>query len=665
MKKKPQFRNNNIALPVMYRDVQIRKEDIDEKNRTVELTFSSEFKVQRFGWFGDSWLEILDHNPDSVMMDRIRAAGPLLVMHDRSKQVGVVQTAEIADKKGKAKVRFGKSGYAEEIFQDVIDEIRKTVSVGYLIHEVTLETERDDGPDEYRITKWEPMEISLEPTPADYSIGVGRDNDNTQVFPVKIINQKTERNFQMKKIRIQDPDNPGQFIEVDENDERVARSKEKFGDDYLYRSAAPAPTPTPAPANRSNGSEPDVSQARNNEVNRVNAIMETGRRLKLPEQMISRAVGDPNVTFEQFNRDAWAEVDKRKGGERVIDTTEANLDLSNRDINQYSFLRAIRAAIKNDWSKAGFELECSRAIEKMFGRDAQGFFVPHDVLVRKNVPVGLFNREITTSSGGSGVVATDKMPENFIEALRNRARVVQLGAFMLTGLVGNISIPKQTGAATAYWVTEGSDLTTSDSAFGEVALSPKTVGAFTPYTRNMLLQSNPSIEALVMNDLINVVALAVDNGALNGSGASGQPTGVANTSGIGGVTGTSLGWAGVVEFETDVAAANADIASMAYLTNATVNGLLKTREKATGTAQFLAMNNEMNGYPVAVSNQVASGNMFFGVWSQLILAFWGALDIMVDPYTNARSGGVIIQAFQSVDVGVRHAAAFSLSSSIT
>ena len=645
--------NNSVELPVMYRDILIRKEDINNDDRTVDLTFSSEFKVKRQGWFGDSWLEILDHSPESVHLDRIRAAGPLLVMHDRSKQVGVVESVEIADKKGKAKVRFGKSDFAEEIFKDVQDEIRKTISVGYLIHEVTLEVERDDGPDEYRITDWEPMEISLEPTPADFSIGVGRENEKQQLHPVKIINNNNlGRNLDMKKVRIADTANPGQFIEVDENDARVAQA-----------SAAPAvvaPVTPVAPV--------DVSQSRKEageaETKRVNAILLTGNRLKISQDIINRAVANPDVSAEQFNREAWAEVDKRKG-DSVIDTSEANLDLSNRDISKYSFLRAVRAQIKGDWSNAGFELECSKAVEKMFHRDAQGFFVPHDVLVRKNVPVGLFNREISTSGDGSGLIATDKMPESFIEALRNRAKVIGLGAFMLTGLVGNISVPKQTGAGTAYWVTEGSDVTTSDSAFDEVALSPKTVGAFTPYTRNMLLQSNPSIEALVMNDLLNVLALAVDLGALHGTGASGQPTGIAATSGIGAVTGTSLDWAAVVEFETDVAAANADIGSMAYLTNATVNGLLKTREKSSGYPVFLNEKGEMNGYPVAVSNQVSSGDMFFGVWSQLLLAFWGALDILIDPFTNAASGGVIIRAFQSVDVGVRHAAAFSYSSNIT
>lgn len=646
MKKKL---NNPVELPVMYRDVIIRQEDINAEDRTVDLSFSSEFKVTRFGWFGDSWVEILDHNPRSVRMDRIRAAGALLVMHDRSKQVGIVESAEIADGKGNAKVRFGKSGYAEEIFQDVIDGIRKTISVGYMIHEVKLETERDDGMDEYRITDWEPVEISLEPTPADYSVGVGRENEKQKLYPVKIINNNSnEGNSDMKKVRITDPENPGQFIEVDENDPRAKREENP-----------------PVIATRSVDTSQSQKEARDAEKKRVNAIMLTGRRLKLSDDFINRAIDDENCSVEKFNRDAWAEVDKRKGSEQIIDTTEANLNLSNRDISNYSLLRAIRAQIKNDWSKAGFELECSRAIEKMFNREAQGFFVPHDILVRKNVPVGLFQRELTTSGDGSGVVATEKMPESFIEALRNRTKVIGLGAFMLTGLVGNISIPKQTGAATAYWVTEGSDVTTSDSAFGEVALSPKTVGAMTPYTRNMILQSNPSIEALVMNDLINVIALAVDNGALNGSASAGQPRGLANQSGIGAVTGTTLDWDAVVEFETDVAAANADVGTMAYLTNATVGGILKTREKATSTAQFLMMMGEMNGYPVAISNQVSSGDMFFGVWSQLILAFWGALDILVDPFTNAASGGVIIHAFQSVDVGCRHAAAFSYSSNIT
>lgn len=664
------MKRNKIVteLPIQYREIQIRKEDVNKEDRTIELTFSSEFKVVRQGYFGDSWIEILDHNEKSVDLSRIRAGGPLLVMHDRSQQVGVITSAEIQDKKGRATAKFGRSQFATEIFNDVVDEIRTSVSVGYVIHEVTLEVERDDGPDEYRITKWEPIEISLEPTPADYSIGVGRNNERPSMHPVKIINKnqtQNERNYEMKKFRIPDPENMDRTIEVDENDPRAIAYMRSVTPEPVIRQVEDPPAPATAPA--------DFSAARDKEITRVNTILDIGRRLKIDQRVIDDAVRNPKISVEEFNRTAWSAVDARAaanpGIDNLIDTDEAILDLSNRDISNYSLLRAIRAAIKNDWSKAGFEQECSREIEKMFGREAEGFFVPHDILVRKNVPVGVYGnqkREISTSSGGTGTVGTAHLAGNFIELLRNRSAVTQLGAFMLTGLTGNVAIPKQTGAATAYWVTEGSDVTTSDSAYGQVTLSPKTVGAETPYTRQMLLQSNPSIEALVMNDLINVISLAVDNGALNGSAASGQPRGVKNQSGVGSVTGTSLGWDAVVEFETDVAAANADIASMAYLTNATVNGLLKTRAKIGSTYPvFLVENGQMNGYPVKVSNQVAAANMFFGVWSQLVIGMWGALDILVDPYTNAKSGGVIIHAFQSVDIAVRHAAAFSVSTSIT
>ncbi|GAG82190.1 unnamed protein product, partial [marine sediment metagenome] len=185
----------------------------------------------------------------------------------------------------------------------------------------------------------------------------------------------------------------------------------------------------------------------------------------------------------------------------------------------------------------------------------------------------ILQREIKTTAGGTGLVATEQLPQNFIEALRNKTKVIGLGALTLSGLVGDIAIGKQSGVATAYWVAEGGDVSESDSAYTVLPMAPKTVGAATPYSRQMLMQSNPSIDILVMSDLATVLALAFDLAAIDGTGANNQPTGVLNTNGIGSVIGTTLGWDAVVEFETDVNAANADIASMAYLTAAVVGGI--------------------------------------------------------------------------------------------
>jgi HK97 family phage major capsid protein len=245
---------------------------------------------------------------------------------------------------------------------------------------------------------------------------------------------------------------------------------------------------------------------------------------------------------------------------------------------------------------------------------------------------------------------------------------------MLTGLVGNIAIPRQTGGATAYWVAESGAPTESAQAFDQVTMSPKTVGAFSDISRKLLLQSSIDIESFVRRDLATVLGLAIDLAGINGSGASNQPTGVLNVSGIGSVAGGTNGlaptFAHIVELETDVAVANADIGSLGYMTNAAVRGKLKTTEKASSTGQFVWEGGELNGYRAKVSNQVPSNltkgtssgvcsAIIFGNWADLIIGMWGGLDLMVDPYTGSTAGTVRVVALQDVDVAVRHAESFS------
>ncbi|KAE9624225.1 phage major capsid protein, partial [Parasedimentitalea maritima] len=142
---------------------------IDVEKRTVEVAVSSEYPFRR--WFG---MEILDHSPESVDLTRLKNGAPLLDMHDESRQIGVVEDAWLdGDRKLRAKVRFSRSAAAEEVWQDVVDGIRRHISTRYMILEMVLESERD-GVDTYRVTRWEPFEVSSVPIPVDPTVGVGR-----------------------------------------------------------------------------------------------------------------------------------------------------------------------------------------------------------------------------------------------------------------------------------------------------------------------------------------------------------------------------------------------------------------------------------------------------------------------------------------------------------
>lgn len=361
------------------------------------------------------------------------------------------------------------------------------------------------------------------------------------------------------------------------------------------------------------------------------------------------------------------------------------IGLSDKEVERFSFVRLIAAqASPNDAAVqrvAGFEREVSTAAANALGIAPKGMFVPIDVL-RAPFP---FQRALNvgTPTAGGNTVQTDVVGSSFIEMLTNRLMVKTLGATVLTDLSGNVAIPRQTAASTAYWVAEGGAPTESDQAFDQVTLTPHTAGAFTDYTRRLLLQSSIDVEAFVRLDLATRITTGIDLAAINGSGSSNQPRGILNTSGIGSVAGGTNGaaptLANIVALESAVAAANADVGSLAYLTNAKVRGKLKTVDvSAAGAGKFLWGDaptvqpgiGNLNGYRAGVSNQVPSNlvkgtsgavcsAIIFGNWADLLIGMWSGLDVLVDPYSNSTTGTVRVVAFQDIDIALRQAASFA------
>ena len=369
-----------------------------------------------------------------------------------------------------------------------------------------------------------------------------------------------------------------------------------------------------------------------------------------------------SLTVDDFRKVALESISKEKPKAMI----SPEIGMSRKEAESFSMVRAINALATNNWSKAGFELEASNAQAEKLGKEARGFFMPVEVQQR-DLTVG-------TATAGGHTVATDLLSGSFIDALRNKLTVMDLGATMMTGLNGNVAIPAMAGGTTAYWVSESGSPTKAQATFRQVAMTPKTVGAFSDLSRRLLLQSSVDIENLIRSDLATTLATAIDLAAIHGSGSSNQPTGILATSGIGNVAGGTNGaaptYAHIVALETEVAKDNAANGSLAYLTNAVVRGKLLTTEKAANTAQFVwEGQNSMRGYNAEVSNQVSStltkGNqsassaIIFGNWNDLMIGMWGGLDINVDTSTGSSSGTVRIVGLQDIDIAVRHAQSFA------
>ena len=591
-----------IDMPMKYRTIDLSKHSyLDEEKRVVRVGVSSEEPVERS--FG---MEVLGHSADDINMEFINSGrAPLLLDHDMTKQIGVIEEFKLDEtaKRTTAVVRFGKSALAREVFEDVADGIRMNISVGYRIDK--LERYENNGETYYK-AQWTPMEVSSVSVPADQSrlVGVGRSKDKQHKnIEVKLMENEKKQDINLDEVRTQT---------IDEAKAEFKRNSKEIID----------------------------LAARHNK-----------------RDLADKAISD-GISVEEFRGVLLENISNNTPLE-----TPSDIGMTKKEVRQFSLVKAIRAMANPSDRKAqedaAFEFECSAEAARQYGKDAQGIMLPAEVL-------RTWKQRDINSSDDSTLIAEDYRGGDFIDVLRNSSSVMQAGATMLRGLQGNVVIPKKTAAASAGWIaTEGAAAAESEFTSGSVTMSPKVIGAFTDATRLLLQQSSLDVENLIRDDLTQSIATAIDLGALAGSGSSGQPTGISNTSGINTTTFAAANptWAEIVAMESAVANDNALNGSLGYICRPADFGTLKTTEKATGTAQFVVSpDNSMNGYNVIRSNQVTSGDFYFGNFADLLIGMYGGLDITVDPYALSTSGGVRIVALQTVDVAVRHAVSFCKSS---
>jgi HK97 family phage major capsid protein len=588
-----------IKTGTLNRHFSFERANVDEDSRTLTLSFSSEAPVER--WFGT---EVLSHSPGSVDLTRLNSKAGLLANHDLNDQIGVVESAKIENGRGIATVRFSKSERGEEFYQDVLDGIRSGVSVGYVIDEMEEKSERV-----FEATRWSPHEISLVSTPADLSATVMRsdavEGDNlTRV--IKLI--KEDPKMEDQKID----------IETVRNEARDAALKE--------------------------------------EQLRVRTINEMAKDAPYLRELADKALND-GFALDHFQREAFEATKKelaRKPDLAADIASPLNVDLSRSEKESYSLLRAIYASANGDWSKAGLEKEISDTIAQRSGQSNGGFYMPADMQWgRRDLTVG-------TNNAGGFLVGTDHDGASFIDALRAAMVTTRLGARVMSNLQGNVAIPKLATGTSTYWVAEDGAPTEGQPVFSSINLTPKNLASFVQISRNLLVQSDPSVEAVVQADITAAIAVAIDAAALAGTGSSNQPTGILATTGIGSVSFSSAGaptFAEIVAIESAISADNAMGANMAFVTTPALAGTLKTTTKDSGSGRFVSEDNAIMGYSVNPTSSMTANTILLGDFSQLMIAQFGAVEVITD--RNAQTGQLTLGLHAMVDVGVRHAESFA------
>ena len=406
----------------------------------------------------------------------------------------------------------------------------------------------------------------------------------------------------------------------------------------------------------------DLREARALKVTEMRAMLakaeQEKRSLSADETARFDALKGEVQTLESDEQRAqfMADMERRQAGDPVADKPAAQLE------QRVSLLKVLQSAMEGR-SLTGAEAEYAAETERRTGRKAQGVFVP----------MSLFEQRANTTTTAAALVGTDHRADLYINPLRNALLARRLGVRVLSGLHGNVSVPKHGTGLSVGWVAENASLPESDMAPDSVTLTPKHAGGVTEVSRQAIQQSSPDIEALIREDFSFAIARAIDSALIKGGGPN-EPKGVLSTSGIQTANLATLNWANVSAMVGKLEAVNANVASSAWLVSPTAAGALRTTLKsASAGANYLLQDGRLGELPVHVTNQVPSTGgatpkniAILGDWSQVMLGVWSEADLLINQFAEGpyKRGAVLIRIMATVDIAMRHPEAFVVASDL-
>ena len=319
----------------------------------------------------------------------------------------------------------------------------------------------------------------------------------------------------------------------------------------------------------------------------------------------------------------------------------------------FSLTKLINAEVHGDYADAGYEREMCQEAKRSYCGEARGIVVPSAALWKRTT--------MTTSGDVAGAIGTDLRDDLYIDAMRPMSSVIAAGARMLN-LGGKTSLPKNNNDVSATWTTEGGAITESDIDIDVLTLEPNMLAGRASYSRHVLATATPEIEQLVRRNLQLQISNALDDAALDGSGSGGQPTGIANTTGI--ETFATAGSSTMTHAESlsviaEVGENNFATNGGTWLVHPTNAATLGSTAKDSGSGMFVYENGQIAGRNVIETTHVAAGTAYFGLFDNVYIGMFGGVDLVVDPYTNGSTGVINVYAYQLADVAVAHAGAFN------
>ena len=560
-------------------------------------------------------LEVLDHKRESIDTAFMDSkTAPFLLDHDMSQVIGVVEDFKI-DETAKRTTAVVRFGKGE-LASEIFEDVKDGIRKNISVGYKVNKMERDSNDiigDHYRATSWSPMEISSVSIPADQSVLVGVGRKNKQELNFKDIKMSEENKIDSNAIRSEATESA--------KAEMLKNAKE------------------------------------------ISALGKHHGQRDLADNAIQNG-----MSVEQFRGVLLDNI----SNDKPLDVAPATVGLNQKEKGEYSLIRAVNAASTGDWSKAGYERELSEDIAQRTGKEARGFYMPSDL------NWGQRDQTVSPTSAGGFLVGTDHLADQFISALYAKLTVGELGARVMTGLKGNVAIPKLSAQTTnTAFVAEGGSPTEGQATFSNVTLEPRTLASYVDCSRKLMLQSDPSVEAVLRNDIISQFARKIDSVAINGGGSN-EPSGIIPGVPSGnvvamGTNGLAPTYAKIVELIKAVDVSNAMGGNPSFLTNPKVVAALRTIAKQSGGAEgnfIMEAASDILGYNIAsttlVPSNLAKGTgsnlsaAIFGDFTNVMLGFWSGVDVVVDTSSLSTSGGTRLAFFQDLDVGIRRGEGFSV-----
>ena len=388
---------------------------------------------------------------------------------------------------------------------------------------------------------------------------------------------------------------------------------------------------------------------------RADAILAIGQEVDDAEWALARLRAGDSV--EDVQRSA---ITKLKEATAALGTSPEPLGLSKKESKSYSLTNAMRS-LTTGKSVGGLEGEVSDAIAQRSGRETNGFFLAS----QRDLVAG-------TATDGAELVGTDHLGGDFIDALRPKMVTMQAGVRVLSGLKGDVSIPRKSSASAASFKTEVAAHSESEPQFASVTMTPRHLGCYTDVSTQLLAQGTPDVDTLIRDDLTQAIAVGLDNAVIHGLGdGSNEPQGIVGANDVPVITvadnsGGEPTTAELHDFLESLDDNNALTDNASWITGAVIASAMKQTllTSAVSGYQWDMANNTVLGYNAYSTSQIEAERTVFGDLSQYLLALWdGGVEIIYDPFSGAKSRTASFIVNVLCDGDVRQPKAFAISDS--